>query len=812
MNIQKIEIQNIRGIRYWKEDFNGQNVRILGPNGSGKSSVIQAIEFLLIGDITQLRGEGTQGVPFSEYASHINADSSEAFVQATFEEPGERQVAARRFVDQPDTLEVIEPDSLSSAPEWLQQQMEAAELGHSILDRDRLLRFITAPEGKRGDRIDELFRLEGVDDKRRALKRAARDHESTVKGRKSSKSQADKRFFELFPSGISNRDKALEIINKRRKEHGAEPVDSLDDDFTDGVETYEHVSIDPLQNEGTVSLIEEIREWINRKSQQVIQTEQELRRGVASLREAENVERELNTLDLVDRGLSLLEEYESQCPLCLKEWEEDELEEHLQERHQNAQHLEEEKNQIESHQQDLIERLTRYLDDLEQLQKELQDEYPETDERIKQVIEQVEEWRTELKGGTLTELPGLPDDRETSEEYLFPESLDSILRDLLRQAEEMPEPKSATSNVDFLVRADDRYQDLVEKEQALQKVEAVQQMLVSIEDHFLETRSRVLTEAFSEIREKFEGYYEEMHKDAEAEDFSAVLQPTDTGVRFEPAFYDEGHHNPSAIHSEGHRDSMGLALFLAMSDVGGEGIDILLLDDVIMSIDSDHRSNIASLLADEIADRYQIVLTTHDKTWDRHLKLTQAFKKSVRFAKCSLSSGPMPVGSISDPWERIEHHLERDDVTAAAGWIRKTVEWYSRRACKHLQAEVPYHQLEEEELTIGRLFDTALSRYESLLEDGRASERTDYDSEELAEELEAVREARSDKERHLNLLNTNIHHNEPEAAFYTGEELRNERDAFKKAYDLLHCSDCQSWVKKGNWGIYCNCTTKADLQ
>lgn len=812
MNIQRIEIQNIRGIRYWKDDFNGQNVRILGPNGSGKSSVIQAIEFLLTGDITQLRGEGMQGVQFVEYASHINADPSEAFVQATFEEPGERPVAVGRFVDQPDELQVIEPDSLSKAPEWLQQQMGAAELGHSILDRDGLLRFITAPQGKRGERINELFRLEEVDDKRRALKRAVRNHESTVKERKSSKSQADKRFFELFPSGISNRDKAVEIINNRRKEHNLEPVDTLDDDFTDGVETYEQVSIDPLQNEGTVSLIEEIREWITRTSQQVIQTEQKLRSGVASLSDADNVERELNTLDLVDRGLSLLEAYESQCPLCLKEWEEVELEEHLRERHKNAQHLEDQRNQIERYQEDLIGHLSQYLDDLEQLQRELREEYPEADNRIKQVIDQVEDWRTELRTGTLTELPALPEDRETPEEYLFPEILDSLLQDLLRQAGEMPEPKSATSNVDFLVRADDRYQDLVEKEKDLQAVEAVQQMLVSIEKHFLEARSRVLTEAFAEIREKFERYYEEMHQDAEAEDFSAVLEPTDTGVRFEPAFYNEGHHNPSAIHSEGHRDSMGLALFLAMSDVGGKGIDILLLDDVMMSIDSDHRSNIASLLADEIADGYQIILTTHDKTWDRHLKLTQAFNKSIRFAKCPLSSGPIPVGSISDPWKRIEHHLERDDVTAAAGWIRKTVEWYSRRACKHLQAEVPYHQLEEEELTIGRLFDTALGRYESLLDDGRSSDRTDYDSQELDEEREAVREARSGKERHLNLLNMNVHHNEPEAAFYTGEELRNERDVFKNAYDLLHCSDCQGWVKKGNWGVYCDCTTRADLE
>jgi len=76
-----------------------------------------------------------------------------------------------------------------------------------------------------------------------------------------------------------------------------------------------------------------------------------------------------------------------------------------------------------------------------------------------------------------------------------------------------------------------------------------------------------------------------------------------------------------------------------MSDVGGEAVDILLHDDVMMSINSGHRSNIANLLAGDISNRYQILLTTHDRTWDRHLHLTNKFDKQVRFSKCSLGGG-----------------------------------------------------------------------------------------------------------------------------------------------------------------------------
>lgn len=202
MHIQKIEIENIRGITHWKEQFGEQNVRILGPNGSGKSSIIQSVEFVLTGDISRLRGPGTQDIPFTQYASHVEADPEDAWVAATFANDSERDVKIKRCVAHPENPKVVKPEDIDSVPEWLQKQINAATLGHSILDRDRLLRFVTAPEGKRGDRIDELFGIEQIDGKRKSLKHAARSYKKeTVDTKAKEKEKADQRFFDLFPSG-----------------------------------------------------------------------------------------------------------------------------------------------------------------------------------------------------------------------------------------------------------------------------------------------------------------------------------------------------------------------------------------------------------------------------------------------------------------------------------------------------------------------------------------------------------------------------------------------------------------------------------
>ena len=51
IKIEKIHIQKFRGIIDLKVAFKGQNFTICGPNGTGKSGIVDAIEFVLSGDI-----------------------------------------------------------------------------------------------------------------------------------------------------------------------------------------------------------------------------------------------------------------------------------------------------------------------------------------------------------------------------------------------------------------------------------------------------------------------------------------------------------------------------------------------------------------------------------------------------------------------------------------------------------------------------------------------------------------------------------------------------------------------------------------
>lgn len=77
------------------------------------------------------------------------------------------------------------------------------------------------------------------------------------------------------------------------------------------------------------------------------------------------------------------------------------------------------------------------------------------------------------------------------------------------------------------------------------------------------------------------------------------------------------YHDAFSILSEGHLRALGLSLLLAMAEKNN--FPLIVFDDVVNAIDSDHRSNIIDLLfTDPYLRRTQMVITTHDRLfWER---------------------------------------------------------------------------------------------------------------------------------------------------------------------------------------------------
>ncbi|MCB9805803.1 AAA family ATPase [Candidatus Nomurabacteria bacterium] len=72
IKIDKIRIEEFRGVRELDITLSRNNFVVCGPNGTGKSGIVDAIEFGLTGDISRLKGQGMGNVSIRQHAPHVD--------------------------------------------------------------------------------------------------------------------------------------------------------------------------------------------------------------------------------------------------------------------------------------------------------------------------------------------------------------------------------------------------------------------------------------------------------------------------------------------------------------------------------------------------------------------------------------------------------------------------------------------------------------------------------------------------------------------------------------------------------------------
>lgn len=305
------------------------------------------------------------------------------------------------------------------------------------------------------------------------------------------------------------------------------------------------------------------------------------------------------------------------------------------------------------------------------------------------------------------------------------------------------------------------------------------------------------------------GLYRQLHGFDE-DQFTAKIEPEGPSLNFEVDYYGRGTHPPHALHSEGHQDSMGLCLYLALAERLTEDlIDLVILDDVVMSVDADHRREVCRLLATYFRDR-QFLITTHDKTWANEL-ISQGVvdsRQTVEFYNWHVETGPQ-VSYEVDIWQRIEEDLQRNDVPSAAARLRRGSEHFFGMVCDALQVPVTYKLNDRWEL--GDFLPTAMGQYRSLLKRAKnaAQSWSDKDGFNMFQEMDSIVGqiyTRSNAEHWA--VNANVHYNN--WANFSEKDFRPVVEAFQDLYGLFICSSCRGILSLATTGktpvaVRCNC-------
>jgi len=183
----------------------------------------------------------------------------------------------------------------------------------------------------------------------------------------------------------------------------------------------------------------------------------------------------------------------------------------------------------------------------------------------------------------------------------------------------------------------------------------------------------------------------------------------DVGLKFHGVKQD----SPRLTLSEGYRNSLGLCIFLAMAKREADKDRPVFLDDVVVSLDRNHRGMIAGLLEREFSGR-QVVILTHDREW--YTELRQQLDAKNWVCKALL---PYETPDVGIRWSHRTTTFDdaraqlKDRPDSAGNDARKIMDVELALIAERLQIRLPYLRADKNDRR------TAHEFLERLIADGR---------------------------------------------------------------------------------------------
>lgn len=792
MKLLELEIHNVRGIRELIITPDGNNFVIWGPNGSGKSAVVDSLDFLLTGEITRLTGRGTRGISLKNHGPHIDCDPGDAWVRGRFQfhnigEP----IEIRRCLETPN---IIEYDKKFA--EQIMPTLDLAKREQHVLTRRDILRYITSEASTRAQDIQELLNITEIGKLRSAYRRTINILEKekeaielvveTAKGTINATTQLDD----------YSTEKILDFININRKVLDGQPLLEIK---ASNIKTRLKPPVVKL-SEFSVNLsildrdIENIRKYTTAKIREdVVKNEGELRDLLGIIERDPEMLRDLARFELIDLGMKMIDETQS-CPLCDTEWPPGELKGYLDGKQQKGIEARELKSRIEK----ISSSITRITNIIQPSLAQIISSADALDEKgivnkLKSWYEKLEDYSVSLASPIESYLPQ-PYPEKDIHGLLIPTDGIKIIKKIQDKAhEEFPVTTPKQDAWDTLTRLEENVKALEEAYKNYRIAEIPFNRVNLLYATFLETRNQILQDTYDEVRDRFVDIYRQLHG-ADESSFGATISPTEAGIKFEVDFYGRGSHLPHALHSEGHQDSMGISLWFALSEYLTQGvIDLMILDDVVMSVDTGHRKKTCNLLATEFPDR-QFLITTHDRTWVTQLKRGGVVNKSgiQEFYKWHIETGPQ-TSSQQDMWDRIEKDLT-NNVPVAAQTLRRGSEDFFRSVSDALEAKITFK--EEYDWELGDYLTAATSRYKDLLKMAKASAQS-WGKTELFDMLQETDSVRLQIYKRIEIekwaVNASVHYNA--WTNFSESDFRPVVEAFQDLHGLFYCPTCGNLIK-----------------
>jgi recombinational DNA repair ATPase RecF len=811
MKILELDIKNIRGIKTFHHVLEGKNIVVFGPNGTGKSAIVDAVDFLLRGDISRLSGKGSGCLHLGEHGCHVDSRDNlkDTVVSAKVEVDG-KEIHIERSISKPSSLKV----SPKKEKDLVESCLGVAELGQHVLSRREIVKYITSEGSERAKDIQNLLNLMEIEKLRESF--------VTIKNRAGDDFTYKDSGFEVAKKNVSNLlsipdvtdQSCLQKVNDLRLILKGVPLAEIDEKkFKEGLPVnFAGISGSALTKEQIENEIKAVRVFLA-KIAELEKKETELKGLIDEVMKDAKLKLYSIYKKLFEAGVTLAGD-SNICPLCGREWGEGDFKNFLEERQKET--------EIGKDKQHRIDEVSLYIKTQAELIKNSVNNLVMAAGQLKAQIISDEELKTFynlLDSWSAAMLKPL----ELYEQKKFPASLlkDVLIQEILLKKLVIPvegalkiageKPSKELDAWSTLSKLEILWKAFFDASQNRDAAELFKKRADACLDYFETARNSVLEGIYNEVKNKFDKYYKAIHEEDE-KDFASKFSHVGPALIFEVDFYGRGMFPPHALHSEGHQDSMGLCLFFALNEyLTKDMIRVIILDDVVMSIDRNHRKSICSFLKKYFENK-QFIITTHDTAWAKQLKSegVVSSKHMIHFLNWNIDVGPT-YRLEHDLWQKIKEDLDKDDVPSAAQKLRRNAECFFEDICDLLNAKVPYKGTHQWEL--GDFASSAIAAYKDYIKRAKASFNRLGQKDKIKEinELETKVDGVIEKSKIEQwAINESVHYN---AWTELGrKDFEPVVTAFKDLFALFSCPSCGQTIsitygkgKTPRTVVSCNC-------
>lgn len=337
-----------------------------------------------------------------------------------------------------------------------------------------------------------------------------------------------------------------------------------------------------------------------------------------------------------------------------------------------------------------------------------------------------------------------------------------------------------------------------ELQETMEAKHAVSQRLKSILAIVEEERKRYVQDTVDSISEEVDRLYARIHPDEPLGKPSFGMKPHTIGsLTMKGKFGNNANVPPVAYYSEAHLDTLGLCVYLALAKQSGNAL--VVLDDVLMSVDDPHLDRVIDLINDEAPNFGQVIITTHSRAWFDRVRLGQGmaaelielygwdFQNGINHSRA-----PLAVENLREAV--YAKKLDRQMVASRAGILLEQLldALTLRYGCKLARKQAARY-------TLGELVDGIDKKLRELLQ----VEKLDVDgkTKEVFEVFPLIQTATSDTW----IRNQVGAHFNPDAAGIPDPLVRKFGINVLAFADAVLCDHCHQLPGKNKSGSYWEC-------